>query len=286
MPTPEIVPLDFLTLPAPPIFLYNTVKKKRVDNPVLLETSPFNFGFDESANDSVVNLTAFGGSTRTMSNDESGVIDIRTLSSVATSFEYTVNIKCSRMSDNLNNKALHAKTIFGTQGRPFRLPYPIVLPRTQSLIFSLSDLSGSSNDVRLTCQGFKYYFDAEKLIYANLPLHTKVSSFFYTTDVPVTLASLASDVAYIKLDSHDFIIYGITAHSTGAFLYKMSDVNLGRAFQNGYVHSSHLGTAEYQNNWEQRILIKKNTQLKFDLKNLTSSNNNIYLTLFGVTIYE
>lgn len=286
MQQPESIPMELQAHPNPPAFLYDTKNQKRIDNPALLQTSPFYFGFDESGSDSVVTLSANSSQNRFMSSDQSGMIDVRTISAVATSFEFTAKITDTKINFELSNRPLHAKTLFGTQGRPFRLPYPIVLPKTQNLNFLLTDLSGSSNSIRLTCHGFKYYFDAENVIYRRLPLHSIVSSFFYTTDTDVSLAGSASDVNYIKIETHDFLAYGITAYSTGAFLLKISDVNLGRAFQNGYIHSSHLGIAEYQNNWDQPILIKKKTQLRFDFTNLTGSTNNIYLNLFGVAIRE
>lgn len=243
---------------------------------------PFILCPNESIGDNVLAISASSALRWNFSNDQSGIIDVRSLSAMATSDEFLIEIIESSRNSSCSNRPLHGKTILGTFGKPFKLPHPFVLPKLQTIQVELSDLSGSTNNVRLGFNGNKHFATDLRDYYKTAQLGDMYRSFFFTTDSNVSIASASSDQNFISIEQGDFICMGINAHSTGNFTFRIYDVNLGRGWQNGYAPKSCLGSGEYQHEFFTPTLLKKKTKLRIEFVNLHNDTNNIYLTFYGV----
>lgn len=243
---------------------------------------PFILCPNESSGDNVLSVSANSSLRWPFSNDQSGLIEIRTLSMLATSENFLVEIIENGRNSSCSNRAVHAKTIFGTFGKPFKLPCPILLPKLQTIQSELTDLSGNENDIRLAFGGYKWFSVDLRDYYASAKFNDSQRFYCFTTDSTVSLGGEGEDQNFISIENGDFICFGINVYSQGNFTYRIYDVNMGRGWQNGYVPKNAFGSAEYQNEFINPILLKKKTKLRIEFVNLESSTNNIYITFYGI----
>lgn len=235
---------------------------------------PYFLTSDESSGDSSVVLSALGSSRVSMTNDNFGQIYLDFLGAKATSKAFLIEIENSYQNRKLSNRAIHANTILGENGRPFQIPKPIIIGKNHALFLTLTDLSGSTNTIRFFLQGEKNDIQ---------PKEEKEYSFFYTTDASVSLSSLGTATEYISIDYGDFLISKLLVYSDGIFKFKISDARNGLRWSNGWIHSYALGYSEYNNLFSGKK-IEKNSKLKIEFEDLSSSTNNIYFTLCGVNL--
>lgn len=235
---------------------------------------PYFLTTDENSGDSSVILSALGSSRIAMTNDNFGEVYVEYLGAKATSKDFLIEIENSYHNRKLSNRAIYANTILGESGRPFQTPKPIVIGKNHALFLTLTDLSNAENTIRLFFQGEKS--DSQVKI-------EKEQTFFYTTDSSISLLSGGSATEYISIDYGDFVISKILAHSDGAFKFKISDTRNGLRWSNGWVHSASLGYSEYNNLFAGKK-IEKNSKVKIEVVDLSSSVNNIYFTLCGVNL--
>ena len=259
-------------------------------NPILTKTTQFQFVFDEQANDSSVAINANGTARRQMTNDKSGLIDIRDFKGVFTDSNMLVHIYDSQFSRYLSNRPLHCDTVFGTGLNPYEIPAPLKIHPTQTLIFDFTDLSGNPNNARLALNGQKYYFDSEKLLFENLSIASKIyRPYWYTTDtdISLTVGTGINTFFFTVINEADFYWDQIMTRQTGPFLIKMTNTAVGRAFTNGWIHSSNFGNnaqTNYVRTFE-AMLLQRRTNIRFDIINLHTATNNIYITLGGTNYY-
>jgi len=270
--------------------VYNEIKKNYEPNPILQHSIPYYATFDEDASgSSEAVIPASSTIEKTITNDASGVIDIRQLAGISTG-DYLVSIYDNEYQRVLSNRPLHSSTIIGTSSFPFKLPTPLILHKTQSLRFYLTDLSGASNSVRITCAGIKYYFDVDEKIFSKQSKASQISRpYFYTTDNEVNLSvSTAVQAPYYitTLTEADFYLYRITSKQDGPFLVRITNTSTGMNFSNNtFIHSDTFsGTSQNYKDMEP-MLIERKTILKLEFINLHTAVNNVYITLTGVNYY-
>lgn len=255
---------------------------------VYVDMSPYIMTVDEESGDSVVNVPGDGSAHASMSNDQSGVIDIRRLSALATSDEYLVSVNDTKKRRDLCNQPVHARTIFGKSGRELELPFPLFLDLSQTLYFTFTDKSGLANYVRPAFYGYKYYrSDAlERIVRPSFPDIGLAQPYFYTTDSQVSLSALGADTVYVTaIGGADFFLNMLLCHSTGAFKFKIYDVSRSRSWTSGYIHSSLLGNAEYNRRLFEGQVLRRTSQLKIELTDLSGSANLVYLTFIGINYW-
>lgn len=266
-------------------YVYNASKGKYEPHEVYLRSSPYIITLDDVSGDNNILVPLNSTNNGAMSNDQSGILDIRRLTSVADSDEYLVLIKDTRRRQELMNQAIHKKCIFGQSGRDFELPWPLYIYYSNTLTFWFQDKSGSNNDVRLAFFGSKHWRhdpDPWSQLKEAIPDIEVAFPYFYTTDSPVSLGVGVQDTTYITTVGHaDFFLQKILSHSTGPYLFKIYDPYGFRAWSSGWVHSSLLGNAEYNFRHDEQVLLRT-TQLNIELKNLHTAQNEIYLTLAGI----
>jgi hypothetical protein len=266
--------------------IYRKEKEKYILNDGFKMSSLYFLTIDESAGDSLVTIPANSTVNAQMSTDNSGAIDIRHLSSVATSDQYLVSIQESGRKRDFMNQPIHAKCLFGKSGRFLELPFPIFLGQSHALFFSFTDLSGFTNYIRPAFAGARYHFaQAFDKLHEQYPDAKKASPYFYTTNSPVSLSGSGSATAYITfLGIADFVIHNPLVYSTGAFKVKIYDALNSRSMTSGYIHSDNFGNAEYNKVFAGTV-IQRSTTLRFDFVDLSTSTNNIYFSFSGINYW-
>lgn len=257
-------------------------------NPVLVKTTHFQFTFDEQNQDSRLNVAANGTLRGTMTNDKSGVVDLRRIKGDATSNNALVNIFDTEYSRFLSNRPLHYATLIGTGGQPYEFPSPLIIHPTQTLLVDVTDLSGAPNTVRMALEGHKYYFDSEELLFKRTSVASQISRpYWYTTETDVQLAVGAGiTTAFLTVvNEADFYWNMTTSNQTGPFLVRITNRAVGRMFTNGWIHSNILGGTNIFNQRFEPMLLQRRTQLMFEFQNLHVAQNDIRLTLAGTHYY-
>ena len=258
-------------------------------NKIAKDTTVFYLNVDPQNADSKITVNGGSRTSANMSNNNSGLIDIRKLMESSTSKDYKIKIVNNDVDQSITSSGIHARAIFGTGKRPFTC-WPFLLHKTSSLTITIDDLSGSSNTIRPCFEAFKYYFDVLGTLpesYKKLLLNS--TFFIYTTDDDVSLTSSATDVveAFTTMnDNHDFELRRITFHSDGDFLVRIATDDGRNDITNGWVHSDSLGgDGEYYSDLEQGILINRTTKIRYEFKNLSGATNKIYMALSGVAYF-
>jgi len=250
--------------------------------------TPYSLVINESNGDSKVTIPANSTSTVTLSTDRSGMLDIRRFGSISTA-NFLVRLFDNQPQKYLSNRSLHNKTIFGNVNSPFILPLPLRIRESESISAEITDLSGASNEIRLSLSGYKYYFDADRDVFNKNPINRIARPYFYTTDTSIELpASSTATNAYIQMMSDsDFYWLNTYVYSENNFLIKVSNTSTGFQYMNSWLHSSLWAgtTKENSKNRTKPILIKKTSRLKLEMQNLVpATTNKVYVTFVGYTV--
>jgi len=136
----------------------------------------------------------------------------------------------------LSNYACHISTIFGNGLKPYRLPQTIYVDEMRRLRATLTDLSGSSNNVRLAlqCQRFLNPVQDPDASLARARLQQKqfiTQPYWYTfTNGRVDLTASGTSEQSITIDEQrDFQLLQISATSTGSFTCDIIDSGTGES---------------------------------------------------------
>ena len=150
-------------------------------------TSPYDMVVDPIDADSKITVNANSSTDANMSNDASGIVDIRCLVEKSTSKDYKIKITTNKDNQQICSDGIHAKCILGTAQNPFEV-WPLIIDETQSLSIQVDDLSGATNTIRPCFKGFKYGFDIFKVLPPDyVQILRKMLFFIYTTSEDVQL---------------------------------------------------------------------------------------------------
>lgn len=263
-------------------------------NPLLWHVVPYFLTFDEIAGANTLVLAANSSNQRSLSNDDSGIMDIRYLTHVVTSDAYTVEILHTGLQQKLMNRPIYASAIFGNGNIPFELPAPLILDKGQDLQFIATDLSGAPNTLRNYFTGQRYYeysnvenwYNQHKINFKNyLP-------FFYTTDSGITIPLNATTTGNITiLDNADFFLSRIQALSptNQAFELEIINTSTSQSWSNTRIHYLGIGqqataTPSYTT-YNPSVYIKRGSKLNLRFTDLSGANNTVYIVLSGVHYY-
>ncbi len=272
-----------------PPLIYDKNKRMYLPNPLLVHTTPYWLTFvEDSTGSNAAVVPANSTLQRNMNNDKTAVIDLRYLTGTATSNQYLINIFDVEYQRYISNRALHANTIVGVSTFPNKNPIPFLLSKTQSLFIYLTNLTASTNTIRLAWQALKYYSDINNKIIPKLSKASQISRLYYYTtdqDVSLTVSTAIQRSAITIISEADFMLYRITSEQTGDFLIRITDSNTGFRFMNGWIHSSCFsGNAQNYYDFEPMLLQRK-TILNIEFINLHTATNNVYLTFTGANYY-
>lgn len=244
---------------------------------------PYDLVVDPYNADSKIDVSANGTADGSMSNDNSGIIDIRGLTASSTNLNYKIKILDNSSNQQLSNQAIHAQAIIGTGKKPFPV-FPFIINEGQSYSVSVEDLSGASNEIRPCFKGYKYFCDVKKYLSpAYLEALSKSYFFIYTTREDIKLSADQKGFrSSIKINSnHDFIAKHISFYSTGNFLIRISSNN--SIMSNGWMHSSCIsGSAKDSYRYTQNVKFERTEVIEVEINNLESSDNEIYLAISGI----
>lgn len=263
--------------------------------------------------------------------DNKGHFEVLYSMAQATSFNFTLKIMepggDGRLRPILMNREIHARTIcsgFGTAplgtsgetftaadspGRPFIWPEPLFLnvgKYGRAVFVEFRDLSGSSNVIRFSLHGRRYYhYNATPEVQRKIErlYKQRISMpFFYTTDRDVSLASLASGTFDMRIsDDAWFEVWKKAAFSDqtvadqangASYTVQPVEKNDDRRLICGtldglnpdvYVTRGDLyfGDAEFPWLCEEADMYEPNSQLMFRLENLVAATNRIWITYAG-----
>jgi hypothetical protein len=198
----------------------------------------------------------------------------------------------------LMNRKTHVANMFGSAGRPYKLPETLIIDELRQLIAEFTDISGSANSIAPALHTAHYLQiqndprlsmirqRMESRQYLSLP-------YFYNLDSGYAVLTALQSAAFqmsIGTDHH-FAIHTITATSTGAFRINIVDVArsesiiYGQAGVDYPVNSALIcGDAQYPFKFHEPRLIFSGQKLNITLEDLSNQANTIYLTLGGQAV--
>lgn len=199
----------------------------------------------------------------------------------------------------LMNAACHIDTIFGSGQQPYFLPQELFLPENHEIRASFSDLSGSSNVVRLLAGGYRLRKgvpdpNGDKQRARELGLDLISYPFFYTQDAgPAVMTALgtATSTFSIGTDGH-FEVHTIAVSATSSlFNIDLYNQSTGESIINApaethyEVPSTLLGGS---NNFPFKLhepwLIDAGQKLVATMTDTSNAANTVFITLGGVYI--
>lgn len=240
------------------------------------DTTPYIVTIDENNGDAVISLSGNASNKYSMTNGQDGIIVITHVGAIATSMNFLITINDAKRSRDLSNGPIHANTILGNEGRLFKLSQPIILDKNQTLFCTITDLSGSSNTIRLFFIGTKFYRE----------VGTNQNTFpcFFTTDSSIQLSSGSSGIYYVTLSrGKNFLLDRILAYCSGVFKFRITDLRRGLMWGSSWISSEALASAQY-NETLGKWFLYDNSKLKIEVMDLSNATNNIYFTFAGVEL--
>lgn len=224
------------------------------------------------------------------------------------SADWTIFINNAGQQRAFSNFPIHIQTMFGTAQLPSILREPYYFAPNDQLSVYLNKISGGASTARLFLGGTQYAAWSTQLYGANNPSAQDVFKRIaqwkerkkYVTPYWVSPNFLStSGAAFVTLtanqtlqfdtnipeDAH-FEAFTMMAKATGNFGLQISEVKTKRTLMNGQVTQTNaIGTPSYPTLFATPYLIPAGYKLRFQLTNLTGSNNTIWLTLGGRKIY-
>lgn len=241
--------------------------------------------------------------------DTTGHYEVSYIMHQATSTNYVVEIfDGGNNMKKFMNQEIHAETIAGTARRPFVLPESWVFnvedaPRT--IFVRFRDRSGSSNTIRWCFHGRRWFqkeaiAPVQEAIYRRFQRRERLFSYFLTLDGIPTGSTEDDNTPAIRLtadqsvienrapyfwttDEADTELIKMTFRSTGVFEFQLREFqNGGRILSNGFIRNTMgMGDGEFPFVFPEGYLLERNHKLGIDLRDLSSAQNDIYLTVIG-----
>lgn len=149
--------------------------------------------------------------------------------------QYAVSMVLAALNRRLSNQPVESSLIFGNPNLTSRLMSPLFVPATTSLDLELTDLSGNSNSVYVSCLGHQIVDPMATLGVSNaerqrLLLDRNKHPYWLTTDsgsqvtVPTTTTSFTMTVPSVA----DFNAWGLLCRTTGDFTIQIYEGNRRR----------------------------------------------------------
>lgn len=210
---------------------------------------------------------------------------------------YTLDFFDNGTQRRLSNHPVHSNTIVGSAVRPFRLPEPYffnVADSQRELIVTVRNLTAVDNTIRLSLVGRRFYHresppDVSRDITAKFDKGWRTYSYFLTPketlwDGTVTaVGALAAGTFTLESDdSADTEIQKFMFASTGAFLFRIKEVQYNRYLSPDYIiNTAGWGNAEFPFYLADSLLLERRKQLIVEVTDLSGVTNSIYLTAAG-----
>lgn len=244
--------------------------------------------------------------------DTQGHFEIAYVMFQATSPEFVVMITDGGNNNKqLMNAEIHARTIAGTARRPFILPETYFLNvqnAKRTLNMSFRNLSPNINSVRWCFEGRRWYHkeappEVQRAIENRFGLMEKTYTYYLTlqqnppslnpntpegANLPgLTLAAgealFENSAPFFKsTDEADTEIHKLTYSATGPFEFQLRERQSGRTLSNGFIRVENgWGDGEFPFVLPETLLLERNYELLFEVRDLSGLQNIIYPTLIG-----
>jgi hypothetical protein len=285
-------------------------------NPVKRHVRPF-WLVPTLESEQVITLAAAGTAGDRINNiqfdvDTQGHFEIAYFIFQATSPEFVVMIADGGNNNKqMMNAEIHARTIAGTARRPLIIPETYFLNvqnAKRTFVMSFRNLSPAPNSIRWCFHGRRWYHkesppEVQRAIENRFGLMEKTYTYFLTlqqnppsinpntpegANLPgLTLAPgealFENSAPFFKsTDEADTEIHKLTYTATGSFEFQLRERQSGRTLSNGFIRvESGWGDGEFPFILPETLLIERNYELLFEVRDLSGSPNIIYPTLIG-----
>lgn len=194
---------------------------------------------------------------------------------------------------DLMNEEIHAATICGTARRPGILTETYLLNTENAgreLQFSVRNLRNDVNNVEIALHGRRWYHkesppDVQEEMRSFFQHKERTTHYWLTTKGGfLTLAAnedlVNSQAPIMEADDEaDTEVFKITAHSTGAFDFRLRELASGKTLMNEFVRvESGWGNAEFPFVFQESLLIERNYDVAVDIRDLSGAENQVWLT--------
>lgn len=199
----------------------------------------------------------------------------------------------------LMNQPIHSGAILGSGTLPYILREPIYIDETRNMMTTFTDISGSSNTIRLVAASARHtssrYDPGLKLIRKRMAERQFLTCpFWYTTDQgAVALTALGTANVGISIaPDHHFLLHQMSLVATSRALnIELIDTTKGKSLidgvgQRGYEISANLlfGDNNYPYIFPEPILFEGGTKIQVNMTDRSNATNTVYLALHGQII--
>jgi len=201
---------------------------------------------------------------------------------------FTVQMQDNGHNRNIVRAPLHVKAVFGSAQTPGFIYEPLILSPNSSLRCITKKISGGAVNIYPYWCGYEYVgSDIERVRRILTERQEVVWGYWMTPDIDTagTTISLAANatVEYITQNSsHSFQGLSLVGKGTGNFSVEIMEGRTRRALSNGSITLNNaLGTGNYPHKFDAPFLIQPGASIKWKIKDLSGSSNNISVGMQG-----
>lgn len=202
---------------------------------------------------------------------------------------WTLQLKdfCGR---ELMNRPIHIRAIAGSAQQPALIYEPLFVKSRETIYVQLNKLTAGTSNIFFYMPGMLYdpqsaipnQKEIEDYVKKRTEFRKYVYTYWQTTEQDVTLTGNSVQNEYDIMMGENFEAFNMTAISTGAFAFKLTDVRSGQELMNGKVTNVNgVGNAQNPFKFNTSYLILKGTRLRFTFDDLSGSTNTIYIAMQG-----
>lgn len=222
--------------------------------------------------------------------DQQGSFEWRSIVGTSTGV-FSIEFLDNGREVNLQNRALHSNTVIGTARRPFRLPVPYMLSTVgggrRAIRASLTDLSTSTNTIRLNLKGRRWYQneappDVQAQMQAEINKRAAMYDYWLTTEEAFTLDGSGNGQAIIRAGHEaDTEIYKLMLQSANPFTFKIREESTLRTLMSDFIDSRNgMGNAEFPYIFADTYYFERDRFLIIEVEGGTASEE-LFITMAG-----
>lgn len=213
---------------------------------------------------------------------------------------FTVRLKDQGTVREFMNRDIHIRCLAGTAQTPALLREPYMFLSQQNISAFFTKVAGGAVAVRMALVGAEYFPWSPEFLRRPVARETirrvigrwierrkYVLPYWLTTDVPVNLGVGAQADFLMKIgDDGHFQAFTMSAVSTGAFGWELSEAKTNQNISNGQVTLANgLGTANFPTLLPTEYTVPAGYRLRLRLTNLSAAPNSIFFTMTGRKVY-
>jgi len=217
---------------------------------------------------------------------QDSVFVVQTVSAIATA-PFTARFTDDGSGVSWQNQPIYNVNTFGSVQRPNILIKPIMVFPTSKVLIDLVNLTAVANTVEIVLGGYKIFQPAER------PSGNRVDLWFqYAARLNVLGGNADSMTIQLQADSwfevQKVVAVGYSAaYAAADFSARISDSGLGKSWSDRFIRrDNQFGTAEYPRVVPFPKLMRPNSTVQIELRELSGAPNTIEVVLEGVKKYS